>query len=83
MFDPTLDYSSWLFQLIVVLVVVYVAVGLSRPALVGATKRSTVTVIAAIILLIASTAFYLTVSKLPGGEDTPAQIKSEPAPPLP
>ncbi|MFA5900571.1 MAG: hypothetical protein WC829_15835 [Hyphomicrobium sp.] len=83
MSHPTLDYSSWLFQLIVVLVVVYLSIGLARPALVWATKRSTVAVIAAVLMLLASTAFYLVARQLPGGDDTPAQIQSETPPPLP
>ncbi len=31
MTSTTLDYSSWLFQLICVLAIIYLAVGLSRP----------------------------------------------------
>ncbi|MFN3623146.1 MAG: hypothetical protein ACK4TP_03710 [Hyphomicrobium sp.] len=78
MTSTTLDYSSWLFQLIGVLVIVYLAVGLSRPSLVGAAKRSTVAIIAAVLLLIASTAFYLVASKLPGGDETAAEINVAP-----
>lgn len=77
MTSTTLDYSSWLFQLIGVIVIIYLAVGLSRPSLVLARKRSTVAVIAAAVLLIASTAFYLLASKLPGGEDTASEINTE------
>ena len=78
-----LDYSSWTFQLIGVLAIIYLAVGLANPSWVLATKRSTVAIIAAIVLLIASTVFYFTARKLPGGEDTPAQIQSETAPAAP
>ncbi len=74
----TLDYSSWLFQLIVVVAIVYLAVGLARPSLVLAAKRSTVAIVAAVALLIASTAFYLVVRKLPGGEDTASEINIAP-----
>lgn len=77
MTSTTLDYSSWLFQLIGVLVIVYLAVGLSRPSLVFAHKRSTVAIVAAVALLIASTAFYLVASKLPGGDDTAAEINAQ------
>lgn len=78
-----LDYSSWLFQLVGVLVIIYLAVGLANPSWVLATKRSTVAIVSAVILLIASTAFYFTARDLPGGDDTPAQIKSEPLPAQP
>jgi hypothetical protein len=73
----TLDYSSWLFQLIGVLVIVYLAVGLSKPALVKAGSRATVAVIAAAFLLVASTAVYLVDSKLPGGTDTAAEVDAD------
>lgn len=78
-----LDYSSWTFQLIGVVAIIYLAVGLAKPSWVLATKRSTVAVIAAIILLLASTIFYFTARKLPGGEETPAQIQSGTAPAAP
>ncbi len=86
MTSTTLDYSSWLFQLVCVLAIVYLAVGLSKPALVKASGRSTVAVIAAVVLLVASTAFYLVSSKLPGGDDTAAEINvdmSKQPPPQP
>lgn len=79
MTSATLDYSSWLFQLIGVLAIVYLAVGLSRPALVGAGKRSTVAVIAAAVILIAATAFYFVAGTLPGGKDTLPEINAEQA----
>jgi hypothetical protein len=75
-----LDYSSWSFQLIGVLVIIYLAVGLAKPAWVLATKRSTVAIISAAVLLIASTAFYFSARKLPGGDDTAAEIGAEPPP---
>jgi len=74
----TLDYSSWLFQFVAVLAILYLVVGLARPSLVFATKRSTVAIAAAIVLLLAATAFYLVVSKLPGGDDTASEIRVAP-----
>lgn len=76
-----LEYSSWLFQLIVVLAILYLVAGLVQPSVVWARKRSTVAITSIIVLLLASTAFYLTVIKLPGGQDTPAEIGA--TPPLP
>ncbi|MEI9899506.1 MAG: hypothetical protein WDN31_04480 [Hyphomicrobium sp.] len=67
----TLDHSSWLFQLIAVAVVIYLAVGLAQPAWVFAKKRSTVAIASALALLLASTAFYLTVSKLRAAKTRP------------
>jgi hypothetical protein len=77
MTSATLDYSSWLYQLIAVILIVYLAIGLSKPSLVKAKSRGTVAVIAAALLLIASTAVYLVDSKLPGGTDTEAQIDAD------
>lgn len=78
-----LEYSSWLFQLIVVLAIIYLVVGLVQPSLVRAAKRSTVAIASIIVLLLASTAFYFAVVRLPGGRDTPAEISAEtpPSPP--
>jgi hypothetical protein len=75
--STTLDYSSWIFQLIAVLIIVYLALGLSKPSLVKAGSRSTVAIIAAALLLIASTAVYLIDSKLPGGTDTAQEIDAD------
>jgi len=77
MTSTTLDYSSWLFQAIGVLAIIYLALGLTKPSLVKATRRSTVAIVAAIVLIAASTAFYFVASKLPGGTDTPAQIEAD------
>ncbi len=77
MTSTTLDYSSWLFQLICVLAIIYLAVGLSRPALVKTGKRSTVAIIAAAAMLLAATAFYFVAGTLPGGRDTLPQVDAE------
>lgn len=77
MTSTTLDYSSWLFQLICVLAIVYLAVGLTQPALVKAGKRSTVAIIAAAVMLLAATGFYFVASTLPGGEDTLPEVNAE------
>jgi hypothetical protein len=78
-----LDYSSWTFQLIGVLAIIYLAVGLAKPSWVLASKRSTVAIISALVLLVASTAFYFSAIELPGGDETAAEISAEPAPALP
>jgi uncharacterized membrane protein YGL010W len=86
MTSTTLDYSSWLFQFVCVVAIVYLAVGLSNPALVRASRRSTVAIVAALVLLLASSAFYMVASKLPGGKDTASEIKTDmqqQAPPQP
>lgn len=77
MTSTTLDYSSWIFQLICGLAIVYLAVGLSRPSLVLASRRSTVAIIAAVVMLIAASVFYMVASRLPGGEDTAQEINTE------
>jgi hypothetical protein len=81
MSDAFLDYTSWSFQLIVVLALIYLALGLTKPAWVMASSRLTVAVIAAVIILAASTAFYVAVQPLPGADDTPAQLNANPPPP--
>lgn len=60
MSDTLLDYSSWSFQLVVVLAVLYLVIGLIRPAWVMARRRSTIIVVSVAMLLVASTLFYLT-----------------------
>lgn len=69
MSDALLDYSSWSFQLIVVLAVLYLVVGLIQPAWVMARRRSTIVVVSVVVLLLASTAFYIVVEpySLPSG----------------
>lgn len=81
MSDTFLDYTSWSFQFIVVLAVLYLALGLAKPAWVMASSRLTVAIIAAVIILVASTAFYVAVQPLPGAQDTPAQLDANPPPP--
>jgi hypothetical protein len=80
MSDAFLDYTSWSFQLIVVLAVIYLALGLAKPAWVMASSRFTVAVVAAVVILVASTAFYVAVQRLPGADDTPAQLDANPPP---
>jgi hypothetical protein len=81
MSDAFLDYTSWSFQLIVVLAVLYLAFGLAKPAWVMAGSRLTVALVAAIVILLASTAFYIAVQPLPGAQETPAQLNANPPPP--
>lgn len=83
MSDAFLDYTSWSFQFIMVLAVLYLVFGLVKPAWVLARSRFTVAVVAAIVMLLASTAFYVAVQPLPGAQDTPAQINATPPPPPP
>jgi surface polysaccharide O-acyltransferase-like enzyme len=82
MSDALLDYSSWSFQLITLLAVLYLILGLINPAWVWASKRSTIVVVSVIVLLLASTAFYVAVRPLPGALDSPVAIEAEP-PPVP
>ena len=56
MSDALLDYSSWSFQLIFVLAMLYLVFGLAKPSWVLATKRSTVAIVAAVVMLVAGTA---------------------------
>ena len=53
MSDALLDYSSWSFQLIFLLAVLYLVFGLAKPSWVLATKRSTVAIVAAVVMLVA------------------------------
>jgi hypothetical protein len=79
-----LDYSSWSFQLIVVLIILYLVAGLIRPSWVLAAKRSTIVIISVVLLLVASTAFYIAVRPLstaPDGEsalNVPAPTSTPP-----
>jgi hypothetical protein len=81
MSDAFLDYTSWSFQIILVLAVLYLALGLAKPAWVKARSRLTVALVAAVVILLASTAFYIAVRPLPGALDTPAELNT--APPTP
>jgi hypothetical protein len=74
-----LDYSSWLFQAVMIAAILYLVVGLIQPSWVLATKRSTIVVVSVAVMLIASTVFYLTVRDLPGALITPEQLNEEPA----
>ena len=78
MSDALLDYSSWSFQLIFVLAMLYLVFGLVKPSWVLASKRSTVVVVAVVVMLIASTLFYLLIRPLPGALVPPATIGTEP-----
>jgi hypothetical protein len=78
MSDALLDYSSWSFQLILLLAVLYLVFGLVRPTWVLATKRSTVVIVAVVVMLVASTLFYLAIRPLPGALEPPAEIGTEP-----
>jgi hypothetical protein len=83
MSDALLDYSSWSFQLIAVLAILYLVVGLIRPAWVMARKRSTIIAVSVMVLLLASTAFYVAVRPLdsmPGGGGMSTVEKSPSAP---
>jgi protein-S-isoprenylcysteine O-methyltransferase Ste14 len=80
MSNALLDYSSWSFQAVMILLVLYLLVGLINPAWVLASKRSTIVGVFVAVALIASTALYLVTRELPGGEETPAQINADPPP---
>jgi hypothetical protein len=83
MSDALLDYSSWSFQLIAVLAILYLVMGLVKPSWVRATKRSTVVTVSVIVLLVASTAFYIAVRPLDGAPDGSAAATAEPGTPAP
>jgi hypothetical protein len=88
MSDALLDYSSWSFQLIVVLAVLYLVVGLIQPSWVLAKRRSTIIGVGVVALLLASTAFYVAVrpfDSMPDGSsalntETPAQAPTSSQP---
>jgi hypothetical protein len=83
MSDALLDYSSWSFQLIAVLAILYLVAGLIRPSWVLARRRSTIVAVSVMVLLLASTAFYVVVRPLdsmPDGAGTSTVEKSPPAP---
>jgi hypothetical protein len=83
MSDALLDYSSWSFQLVFVLIVLYLVLGLINPAWVMATKRSTIVIISVVAMLLASTAFYVAVRPLDdvGPQPPAADIVPEAPPP--
>ena len=78
MSDALLEYPSWSFQLILVLAVLYLVFGLVKPSWVLASKRSTVVIVAVVVMLIAATLFYLAIRPLPGALEPPAAIGTEP-----
>lgn len=79
MSDALLDYSSWSFQLIVVLAVLYLVAGLIQPSWVLARKRSTIVVVSVVVLLLASTAFYIAVRPLDSAPAGPSALNTEAA----
>ena len=86
MSNSFLDYSSWLFQLIAVLGILYLVVGLVQPSWVLAKSRATVTVVGVAVVLIAATVFYYAMvpleesAVLPGASQTPPATMSDAAP---
>jgi hypothetical protein len=84
--NTLLDYSSWSFQLIVVLAVLYLVVGLIKPSWVLARRRATIVTVSVVVLLLASTAFYIAVrpfDSMPDGANAPnasAQTQTQPEP---
>ncbi len=80
MSDALLDYSSWSFQLIIVLAILYLVVGLIRPDWVMARRRSTIVIVSVVVMLLASTAFYVAVRPLDSAPDGSNALKAEPAP---
>lgn len=69
--NALLDYSSWTFQAIFFVIVVYLVVGLLKPAWVGGASRQTIVIAAVVGLVIAATAFYFAVRPLDGAPDGP------------
>jgi hypothetical protein len=81
MSNALLDYSSWSFQLIVVLAILYLVVGLIQPSWVLAKRRSTLVGISVVALLLASTAFYIAVRPFDSMPDGSSALNTEsPAP---
>jgi hypothetical protein len=78
-----LDYSSWSFQLIVVLVVLYLVLGLIQPSWVLAAKRRTIVIVSAGILVLASTAFYIALQPLNSAPDGASALNTLGAPATP
>ncbi len=69
MSNALLDYSSWSFQVIFLLIVLYLVVGLMEPAWVGAGSRRTIAIVSVLGILLASTAFYVAVRPFDGAPD--------------
>ena len=81
MSDALLDYSSWSFQFILLLAVLYLVIGLIQPSWVLATKRRTIVIVSVVVMLLASTAFYIAVRPFDGAPDGPVSLDTEPQPP--
>ncbi len=77
MSNTLLDYSSWSFQLIVVLAVLYLVVGLVKPSWVLARSRSTILAVSVVVLLLASTAFYIAVRPFDSMPDGSRALNSQ------
>ena len=81
--NELLDYSSWSFQLVFFLVVMYLVVGLIQPKWVLVTKRRTIVIVSVLILLIASTAFYIATRPLDSAPDGTHRTSTELEPTVP
>ena len=80
MSNALLDYSSWSFQLILFLAVLYLVFGLIKPAWVLASQRRTVVIVSAAVMLLASTAFYVAVRPLDSAPDGAPVINADKMP---
>lgn len=80
MSDALLDYSSWSFQLIIVLAILYLVVGLIRPDWVMARRRRTIVIVSVVVMLLASSAFYVAVRPLDSAPDGSNAVNVEPPP---
>jgi uncharacterized membrane protein len=88
MSNALLDYSSWSFQLIFVLAVLYLVIGLIKPSLVLAKSRATIVGVSVVVLLLAGTAFYIAVRPFDSMPDGSSALNTEgpasiPTPPQP
>ena len=83
MSNTLLDYSSWSFQLIAVLAILYLVAGLIKPSWVMASRRSTIVAVSVMVLLLASTAFYVAVRPLDSAPDGAGMSTVQKTPPAP
>jgi hypothetical protein len=81
MSNTLLDYTSWSFQLIVVLAIVYLVAGLIKPSWVLARSRGTIIALSVAVLLVASTAFYIAVRPFDSLPDGSSAVTAEGATP--
>ncbi len=81
--NELLDYSSWSFQIVFFLVVMYLVVGLVQPKWVLATRRSTIVIVSVLLLLIGSTAFYIATLPLDSAPDGTHRTSTELEPTVP